>query len=248
MKCKNCGHIVDGKFCSHCGQNSAVRSINFSNFIQEVSESVFQVDRGFFYTLIALWVRPGKSLHEYLDGKRKNYFKPIAYLLTLSTVYFLISQMTNQNTWIDDLITGWMSGAAEQNSAVEIPKMAQWFAKNFAYSTLLLLPVFSLASYWSFSKFGNNYLEHVVVNSYITGQQAIIYSFFAIVGAFIESEIIELFPLLLAVLYTFFVYWQFFPNENRAKHILRSILTYTLYLIFSAVLLLLLVGISGMRA
>jgi len=180
-----------------------------------------------------------------LNGKRKNHFKPIAYLLTLSTLYFLIAQITNQNTWIDDLITGWINGATGQNSETEIPKFAKWFAENYAYSTLLLTPVFSLASYLSFLKFDKNYLEHVVINSYITGHQSIFYSFFAIAGTFIESEVIASFPLLLAILYNFWVFWQLFINGNRAMNLLRIILTYILYLIFCIGLLVLMAAIIG---
>ncbi|MFM9951502.1 MAG: DUF3667 domain-containing protein [Saprospiraceae bacterium] len=244
MNCKNCGHRVDEKFCSHCGQNSKVDRINFPNFLNEVSESVFQINKGFFYTLRELFVRPGNTLKEFINGKRKNHFKPIAYVLTLSTVYFLITQVTNQKTLMDDAVSGWMIGATGQNSGVEINKITTWFSKNYAYSTLLLLPVFSIASYLSFFKFGKNYLEHIVINSYITGQQAIFYALFAIVGTVIESDVIEVFSLLVSISYTLWVFWQFFSEGNRMMVILRSIMTYMLYLIFSLGLLVTLMGID----
>jgi hypothetical protein len=244
MNCKNCGFRVEGNFCSHCGQKSTVSRIDFSNFLKEVSESFFQINKGFFYTLRELFVRPGNSLNEFLDGKRKSHFKPIAYLLTLSTVYFLTTQITNQNTWIGDVVTGWLEGAAEQNSNAAIPEIAAWFLTNYAYLTLLLLPVFSLASYISFFKFGKTYLEHVVVNSYLTGHQAIFYSLFVLGRTVTDSDVMEMLPLLVAVSYTFWVFWQFFSAGNRTLNILRSILTYVLYLIFSFLLLGILVGIS----
>lgn len=244
MNCKNCGHSVDGKFCSHCGQNSKVGRIDFPNFLNEISESIFQINKGFFYTLRELFVRPGSTLKEFLNGKRKNHFKPIAYALTLSTVYFLITQVTNQNTWMDEAVSGWMNGATDYNSGVEIPGILTWFSKNYAYSTLLLLPVFSIASYLSFFKFGNNYLEHIVINSYITGQQAIFYSLFSIGRTVIKSELIEMFSFLVAISYTLWMFWHFFSEGNRTMNILRSIMTYILYLIFSLGLLLALMGID----
>jgi len=244
MNCKNCENRITGNYCSNCGQKSNTDRINFSNVLSEVSEGLFQINKGFFYTLKELFVRPGKSLNEYLIGKRQNQFKPIAYVLTLSTVYFLITKITDQNTWMDDAIIGWMEGATGQNAEVEIPKIAKWFAKNYAYSTLLLLPVFSLASYISFRKYGKNYLEHIVVNSYITGHQAIFYSFFAILGNFVELEVIESFPLLVAILYTIWTFKQLFLEGNRVKSVLRTIMTYILYLLFSLGLLVLLSGIN----
>jgi hypothetical protein len=237
MNCKNCGHRVEGNFCSHCGQKSNISRINFPNFINEVSESFFQIDKGFFYTLRELSVRPGKSINEFLNGKRKSHFKPVAYLLTLSTVYFLTTQITNQNTLIVDVTTGWMKGVTLQDSDVELPEVATWVLKNYAYLTLLLLPVFSLASYLSFFKFDKTYLEHLIVNSYTTGHQAIFYSLFVVGETVIDGDVMEILSILVAVLYTFWVFWQLFSEGNRMMNILRSIMTYILYFIFCMFLL-----------
>ena len=245
MHCKNCGHTVEGHFCSHCGQKTDVRRITAANFFQEVSASVFQVDKGLFYTLRELTVRPGPGLREFLDGKRKRYFKPIAYLLTLSSVYFLITRINNQNTLVEDILTGWMTGATGQGSDVVIPDIALWLVRNYAYSALLLLPVFSFASYLAFLRFGHTYLEHVVINSYITGHQAIIYSLFVIGRTMINHDIIELLPVLGAIAYTFWVYWQLFTTSSRTGNVLRSILTHVLYMIFSTILL---GGVMGLAA
>lgn len=237
MNCKNCGRPVEGNFCSHCGQKTTVSRIDFPNFLNEITESFFQINKGFFYTLRELFVRPGDSLNEFLNGKRKSHFKPIAYLLTLSTVYYLIAQITDKNTLIADIISGWMNGVTGEHSKTELPEIVAWFLNNYAYSTLLLLPVFSFASYMSFLKFGKTYLEHVVVNSYITGHQTIFYSVFLIGGTVIDSNVMEILPLSIAVSYTFWVFWQFFAEGNRAMNILRSIMTYMLYIILGSVLL-----------
>jgi hypothetical protein len=130
-----------------------------------------------------------------------------------------------------------MIGATEQNSDIEIPKIASWFLSNYAYTTLLLLPIFSLASYISFYKFHKTYLEHVVINSYITGHQAFLYTLFAFTGTIIDSNIMEVFSAILAISFTFWVYWHFFSAGNRTINLVRSTLTYLLYLIFSTLLL-----------
>ncbi len=51
MKCKNCAHLVDYNFCPNCGQSSTVGRINPANFLAELSDSVFQVNRGLFFTI-----------------------------------------------------------------------------------------------------------------------------------------------------------------------------------------------------
>ena len=77
MNCKNCDKIVDGNFCAHCGQNIKVDKLNLPNFLTEVSDSVFQLNGGLFYTIKELFVRPGHTIREFLIGRRKGHFKPI---------------------------------------------------------------------------------------------------------------------------------------------------------------------------
>lgn len=235
MICKNCEAIVEGKFCSNCGQNAKVGKINFPNFLNEVSESIFLVNKGFFFTLINLFLRPGQSIKDFINGKRKNHYKPIAYVLILSTVYFLISRIADQNTLIEDLISGFFSYDSE--GAAEIPSSLAWFTANYAYTTLILLPIFSLASFVSFLGHKRNLLEHIVLNAYITGQQAIFYSLFMTLETFITNDLLEIIPIVLSLSYTFWTFWVFFSEGNRVINVFRTILTYILYLILSTFIL-----------
>jgi hypothetical protein len=244
MNCKNCGKFIEGNFCNHCGQNSKVGKVNLSNFLNEISESVFQINRGLFFTLKELLIRPGHGVKEFLNGKRKNHFKPIAYVLTLSTLYFIISHLVGENTWMNDVVSGFSIGVNDSGEEIEMLPILTWLSENFAYTTLLLIPIFSLASFLSFLGLGTNYLEHTVLNSYITGQQAIFYSIFILIKIFIDSEYLELIPVLISVAYAFWVYWQFFIKGNRIINILRSVLTYVLYIIFSFGLLFILMAIQ----
>lgn len=246
MNCKNCGEILSGNFCSHCGQNARVDKISVSNLLSELSESIFQFNSGLLYTLKELFIRPGKSIQNFLNGKRKVYFKPIAYVLLFSTVYFLVSKITNQNTWMNDLIFGFSQGAYDSGEEIEIPKIIIWFADNYAYTALLLIPIFSFASYLCFLRFEANYLEHIVLNCYITGQQAILYTLFTLFKTVINSQLIELLPVLVTISYSFWVFSQLFKEINRIVNILRSTLTYMLYLIFSLGALMLLMVAQGL--
>jgi len=236
MICKNCDYTVQGTFCSQCGQKASVSKITLTNLLDQLSNSIFQVDKGFFYTMKQLFTRPGLSIREYLDGKRKRHFKPIAYLLTLSTLYLLITQLCGQNTLLQEALAGSAQGFLDIKEQDALPTGLLWFSKNYAYATLLLLPIFSLASYISFLGLGANYLEHFVLNSFTTGQQAIFYSVFAVLGSFIKSEVVEIIPLIIAICYNFWVFYQFFRTRNLAGVVLRSILTYILYFILCSVI------------
>jgi hypothetical protein len=172
-------------------------------------------------------------IRSFLQGKRKDQFKPISYVLVLSTAYFILSQLSGENTWLGDLLSGFSAGMTDEGSDREIPNIIIWLAKNYAYSTLLLLPLFSFASYLAFRSFGKHFLEHMVLNAYITGQQAFFYSFFLLLHLTIDSKILEILPFVLSMGYNFWVFWHFFRSGNRVLNILRSAFTYLLYFILS---------------
>jgi hypothetical protein len=236
MNCKNCGEIVNGNFCANCGQSTTVDKITFSNFLEELSASIFQINRGIIYSSKELFIRPGHSIREYLGGKRKDHFKPIAFAFTLSTVYFLLSKYGESSTVINDFLVGW-SGVSDDFNDNQLVVL-DWFARNYAYTMLLLIPLYSLASYLSFRKAGFNYLEHFVLNAYITGQQAVFYSLAAILGLFTSyDETLNSILAIISIIYTVFVFRQFFSDRSRTAVMLRLLLTYFLYLIMITIVI-----------
>jgi ascorbate-specific PTS system EIIC-type component UlaA len=78
--------MIEGNFCQHCGQNTNVDKINLPNFLHELSDSIFQINKGILFTIRELFVRPGESIREFIKGKRKYHFKPVAFALVMSTV------------------------------------------------------------------------------------------------------------------------------------------------------------------
>ena len=60
-------------------------------FLQEgVIRQVFDLEKGIWYTLKGLLKYPGKMVYEYLEGKRRSHFNPIALLLIIGSIYYLI--------------------------------------------------------------------------------------------------------------------------------------------------------------
>lgn len=169
--CKNCEHDFEGKFCNNCGQKSSVQKINYNYLLTEISESVFQVNRGLFFTIKELFIRPGHSIRQYLEGKRKPHFKPFAYVLIFSTLYVLASKLLEKNTFIGDAWSGLLKGWNNYESATTNNTLVlTWIGNEFTIVSLFLLPVFSFASYLAFKNY--NYWEHLILNTFITGQQA----------------------------------------------------------------------------
>ena len=219
----------------HCGQNSRVDKINLSNLLKELSDNIFQINYGFFFTIKELFIRPGHSIREFIIGKRKNHFKPISYTLVLSTVYFIFSQIIDKKTFLAEFISGFSESAREKGlgSFNFFSTTLDWLINNHAYTTLFLIPLYSLASYIAFLGKGYNYLENVVINSYIIGQQAIIYSIFLIPSIFIANDYyIELAAVIFSITYAFWAFRTFYIKSGITETTLRSALIYFLNFVF----------------
>ena len=90
QECKNCNTVVDGNFCPQCGQASNTHRINGLFFLHDIPHSILHVDKGFPYTFYQLIKRPARALDEYLAGRRVKYYRPLSYVLIMSTICVLI--------------------------------------------------------------------------------------------------------------------------------------------------------------
>lgn len=239
MICKNCKETFEGNFCSHCGQSAKVNEINFKYLLNEIPNSIFQVDRGYFFTVKELFIRPGYSIREFIGGKRKSHFKPLSFLILTSAVYVLLNYLIGEQTFYADFIEGFQL-AADQEYV-----LLSWLSEHQVYFVATTIVFFSLASYLVFIKSGYNFFEHLILNVYIAGQQMIIYILFAF---FNKNTLTTTMPILLAVAFTIWTYMQFFNNKPKTRKILLISLTYIVYILLFfliPILILLILKASG---
>ncbi len=223
MICKNCEQDFEGNYCNNCGQNSNVRKVDYKYLINEISNSIFQINRGFLFTVKELFTRPGHSIREFLEGKRKNHYKPIAFVFLTSTIYVLFNYLIGNDTFIDDFISG-LEVSKTNNSA-----SLKWLSDYKTYIVLVLIPLFSLASYLAFFKSKYNYFEHLVLNLYITGQQMLIYLFFSFIS--MRDSSLTLIPLMLVIVFNIWTFSQFFNDKTVLKRTMLIGLTYLIMIL-----------------
>tara|TARA_B100000965_G_C19502438_1_gene718081 strand:- start:242 stop:988 length:747 start_codon:yes stop_codon:yes gene_type:complete len=236
MHCKNCSNPVENNFCSYCGQSVKVERLKTKNLTQDLIHEVFQLNHGIVFTFLMLFKKPGYYITSYLEGKRKALFKPISYVFMLSTLYYLVSYYSGGHTYINDFILGFKN-AGESNDEVS-NEFLSWFAEHFAYTSLMLIPLQAVATLIAFRKSGFNFMEHIVINAYITGQQAIIYALFVALGSIFNVEyLLSAISSLFAVCYAFYVFISMFKAKNKASTIGLGIFYYLLYFVFITLML-----------
>jgi Protein of unknown function (DUF3667) len=92
--CLNCGAVLTENYCARCGQKSAVKRLSWHGFVEEIFHFFTHIEKGFLKTTIQVIIRPGTVSKNYLDGKRKNYHKPLSFFIIWVAIYLVVYNLS----------------------------------------------------------------------------------------------------------------------------------------------------------
>ena len=96
--CLNCGHALQGKFCSACGQKVIEPSERtVKHFIYQFLGSAFFLENNFFKNLWVLLTKPGQLPLDFIEGRRKQWMPPFSLFLLINLFYFWYVSMSDMN-------------------------------------------------------------------------------------------------------------------------------------------------------
>ncbi|WP_026898440.1 DUF3667 domain-containing protein [Daejeonella oryzae] len=93
--CLNCGAVVQGNYCSVCGQQNIEVIEKFWPMITHSIGHYFHFDSKLTNTIGPLLTKPGYLTNYYISGKRNSYLHPIQTYLFISIVFFLLMPIGN---------------------------------------------------------------------------------------------------------------------------------------------------------
>ena len=91
--CLNCGEVLRGQHCSHCGQRAKVRVLSLGTLLRDLLGDITNFDSRIWRTLKPLAFSPGTLTVEYLRGRRTHYSPPFRMYLILSVAFFLTASL-----------------------------------------------------------------------------------------------------------------------------------------------------------
>ncbi|MGB5437603.1 MAG: DUF3667 domain-containing protein [Maribacter sp.] len=227
--CKNCGNLASGKYCQDCGQRTTVHRVTFRETFEDFIESVFTVNAPFFLTLKGLALNPGKLFADFLSGKRKTYYKPVAFFVLTTIVYLLIRSIIDFDPFQDSSVI-----AVDENQGTQLITLARnYMLLNI--NKLLFILVFTLAMFLKLFFYKIHSLsEFLVVSFYLTG----VYTIFTTLNMFyieyIDSKF-QAWGILFMGAYFVFAMVSFI-NKKRIWVVLKSIPVFFLAYVFYMVL------------
>jgi len=96
--CENCGHTVEERYCSRCGQENVETRQTFGHLVRHFMEDLTHYESNFWKTIKYLLFRPAMLTRHYLSGKRMTYVAPVKLYLFISFIaFFLPAVIPNVN-------------------------------------------------------------------------------------------------------------------------------------------------------
>ena len=226
--CKNCNAVLLDAYCHKCGQKTALSRITVKSLWHEVIHSLTHIEKGFFYTTIELFIRPGKVINGYLSGKRVNYHKPFGLYFLWVAAFLLVDGLLKKNTNYVPPIDLSPNDILYEASTKVFPYYEHYIA-------LIILPLVVLTPLISrplvFKRLGYNYAEVIILSIYIQATGFVIALILEIVGLLTGTYGVIQSNQGVLVVGTLFQSWAVFDIIKRRPYWKSMLLSFTVVVI-----------------
>jgi hypothetical protein len=190
-------------------------------FRDDIVSSVFEMEKGFFFTLGQLLTRPGHAVREYVSGKRATYYNFFSLLFLIVAIDILLQ--TFAKIHLSDLYEDTVKSEPFLNF---IDKLNNDYAKPLV---LLMIPVYALFAFFLFRRAKQNFAEHFVANAYRAALELFLGLSITVSMIFVTD--IDVFRIItqivagIALIYSIVFYYQYFKpyGYSPVSLLLRSV-------------------------
>ena len=229
--CLNCGAPYKENYCSQCGQATKTGQLTFKETFTNFFAIAFALEGPLWLTIRLLITNPGKLFREYIGGKRKTYYRPVAFFILIAAIYLILRLWINFDPLegIEDSINEDLAEFSIKSEVINrLMEVIRLMEGNINYQLILL--IFSIAlSLKLFFRKKYNLAEYTSIGLYITG----VYALVRIIAMFFSKfASVEVDDFEFGALYLFIFYCSFslFQKKN-----IGSLLRYAMVSLFSII-------------
>lgn len=196
-----------------------LQRIDGKYLLDEIS-SVFNFEKGLFYTIRELLIRPGETVREFIQKDRTRLVKPIIFIIICSFIYSIVQQIFK----FED---GYIGYSFVKESAIN--SIFDWVSKNYGYANLLMGVFIAFWIKTFFRKYNYNFYEILILLCFIMGIGMLLFAFFGIADSLIDLQIIDK-GYLIGIIYILWAIVQFF-DKKKFMNYPKAIVSYFLGMI-----------------
>lgn len=217
--CNTCQTQISQNFCPNCGQAATLKRIDGHYILHEI-EHVIHFEKGILYTIKELLVRPGESVHNFINKNRSRLVKPIIFIIISSLIYSVITTFFH----IED---GYMK--IDEASPSTIGVMMHWVQSHYGYGNILMGVFIAWWLKLFFRKYAYNFYEIVIMLCFTIGIGMLIFAVFALLQGLFHVQMTQ-FAGILGFIYMTWAIGQFFDRTKAVSYI-KSFFAYVLGMI-----------------
>jgi hypothetical protein len=158
--CLNCAAPLapEQRFCGDCGQRAVQGRLTVHEIGHDVIHAFTHADRSIFALIGALLARPGRVARDYIEGRRKRYFGPFAFLIISVGVASFATYVVGVE---------WFSPVPHEAARAIL-------GRHLNLVILVQVPLIALFCMALFRGAQLNFSEHLVLAAYTSGFRALL--------------------------------------------------------------------------
>lgn len=219
--CAYCNTLLHGHYCSNCGKPQEPVRINHRYIVNEIV-SVLNFNRGIFFTIKELIIRPGKSVHDFIHYDRNRLVKPIVFLILTSLAYTLIQKIVGFND-------GYIKYSSEDAAKTATNAIFSWIGRNYGYANLIMTIFITIWIKILFWKYKYNFYEIFILLCFVVGISMLVFTLFGTLEKLTNYQLAAI-GVYLCIIYCGWAIGQFF-DKRKWYNYLKGILSYILGLL-----------------
>jgi hypothetical protein len=183
--CSNCGHALEGVYCSYCGQKNTNKKTSWLDATGALASGLLSMERGIFATILEVIQNPKKVVEVYWSGGRYFYQSPG------QMIFFVVLVLGIHLLFVDSRILGF------QVQLSEVPEAYRGLLNPQLVFVALILPFTALTTRLYFFRRKRSFPEHFISAVYIFSTWAIVLT----IISDLASLMVDIWPGIIVILF-----------------------------------------------
>jgi hypothetical protein len=233
-KCTNCGNEFTGKYCNNCGQGK-IKRLEVKTILHDVTHGILHWENSILKTFRNLLLNPGRTVKDYISGRRKSFIKPFSYFIFIQTIFAVVFHRMSEQYFAFMNVKVTSDSAEELNRISEIQHIVGQYVNYFNYFMPVILAFFFYLFFRK--KTGVNYAESLAAAFFWVGT-TLVFSVVLMLLSLIDVRIWNARFFIGTVYYIYAIIK--FSDVSIVKGIFKGLavtsLSYIIYILFVSVL------------
>ena len=208
--CKSCNQPSSSNFCSNCGEKGSNKRLTVKDLIGDFMSNIMELEYPLLRTVKELSYKPGVVCREYVEGKRKPYYKPFQYfIITVALFYIIFFAFGLELSEVSKEFIPEGVGDNSRSVADMKTKVAGIINSYIKLIQFCVIPIISFFSWAFFKVKGYNMVENFVMNLFLAAHGSMIGILFIPLSV-IDFNVYFISSSIATIFYQIWGYKQFF--------------------------------------